>query len=82
MNPGRLLVFVRPELDSGEILYVSGEEFLNEVHNAGWDISDHNFPTPTQKGLQIFEGWIQVGPGEDPDVAIVGEFRKLTHWEM
>lgn len=81
LEPSSLVAFVRPELDSGPILTADGE-FLEEVRVSGWDISDHNMPLPTTMGLQIFEGWVEVGHEPDPDVSIVGSWRQLTHWEM
>lgn len=80
-EPSQALAFVRPELDQGPILAVTGA-FFDEVHAAGWDISDHNIATPTTPGLQIFEGWVDVGPGDDPDVRWEGGWRPLSHWEL
>jgi hypothetical protein len=82
-GPSEMLAFVRPGLDSGHILSASGE-FLTELRDGagGWDIADHNMPTPREHGLLLFDGWIEVGHGDSPDVSWVGEWRRLTHWEM
>jgi hypothetical protein len=80
-GPCSLVAFVRPELDSGPILTADGQ-FREEASASGWDISDHNITTPTEMGLQIFEGWLEVGHGPDPDVSLVGSWRRLDHWEM
>ena len=80
-NIGRLLVFVRPELDNGPILIHSGC-FSEEVWERGWDISDHEMPCATRMGLYIFEGFISYSPGPEPDIYFSGEYRDLTHWEM
>jgi hypothetical protein len=81
MKPGRLIAFVRPEMDHGPILSVDGA-FFDEVHDRGWDISDHDMPSGDQWGLLVFEGWVEHTSGPDPDVVLVGEWRPLTHWEM
>jgi len=61
-----------------------GTPFADEVEMAGYDIEDHCFPPPDppMSGLLIFEGWVQVGPGLEPDITIDGLWRPLTHWEM
>lgn len=81
-GPSRLLAFVRPELDSGPILEVDGEGFAAEIDPGGWDISDHNMLMPDHAGLQVYEGWVECGPGPDPDCSLVGRWRVLSHWEM
>lgn len=85
-EPGRMVVFLRewhPENGpSGPVLYAENP-FKLEVGQTGDDVGDLFFEGNTLlRGLLIFEGWIEVGPGEDPDVTCVGEWRKLTHWEM
>lgn len=81
MNPGRLIAFARASLDQGPIL-LAEEPFDEEIRQAGWDISDHELPKPPESGLWLFEGWIEVGPDIDPDIFFVGDWRRLTHWEM
>ena len=80
-EPCRLLAFVRPEGDNGPIL-AAGEGFFEAVHSAGWDISDHNMPCTdgVMYGLLLFEGW-QANP-EDDEPCLVGEWRRLTFWEL
>jgi len=77
-NIGRLLVFVRPELDNGPILIHNGC-FSDEVMYKGWDVSDHNMPCANVMGLQIFEGFLEV---IDEEVILSGSYRQLTHYEM
>ena len=85
MKPGTILAFVRPEGDNGPILSADGS-FLEEVHSSGWDISDHDMPKSTdtcgQHGLLVLEGWVERTGGPDPDTYMVGEWRRLTHYEM
>jgi len=79
----RAVAFVRGEaLDEGPILQWHGPELDNELSHGGRDIADHNFPPPPRGGLVIFEGWLEVSHGPDPDVMFVGEWRELTHWEI
>ena len=81
-GPSRLLAFAKGTPPSwGPILLADGE-FSEEVAVGGPDISDHEMPRPAEPGLQVFEGWVEVGPGEDPDVEIVGEWRRLDHFEL
>lgn len=80
-GPSRLVAYVREDLDEGPIL-LAEQAFAEEISMAGSDISDHDFPPPEAPGLWLFEGWLQIGPEPDPDVAIVGEWRRLDHWEM
>ena len=79
--PSRLLVFVHPDGCGGPILGTDGA-FLEEVSQAGWDISDHDMPCGPETGLHIFEGWVEIGPEPNPDTSFVGEWRRLTFWEM
>jgi len=81
MEPSMLLAYLHSQRDEGPILAATGE-FAEEVRNSGWDTSDHEMPCGDVAGLQVFEGWIEVGPGPDPDIAFVGSWRQLTHWEM
>ena len=82
-GPSALLAFVRPERGRGPILLATGE-FLTEVRDgcASWDIGDYDMPMPDRPGLLVFEGWIEVNAGPDPDVSFRGSWRQLTHWEM
>lgn len=80
-SPGKLLAFVRPEIDSGPILCAT-VPFLEEIWQSGWDISDHDMPMSDASGLQIFEGWIELSGDPEPDPRFVGQWRQLTHWEM
>lgn len=77
----RMLVFVRGK-DEGPILDVSGEDFTEEIAQSGSDICNHDIEKPPRQGLLVFEGWVEVSGGEDPDVLFVGGWRELTHWEM
>lgn len=87
----RLLAFIRRcDLEKGPegpILYVCDGPFRKEIELQGWDLSDHAFPKekvqqqPFQ-GLYIFEGWVEYTSEPDPDIAFVGAWRPLTHWEM
>ena len=91
-EPGRMVVFIRDwkeptdNIDrgpDGPILYVEGEMLKREVAEHSDELGDHIFEKRTElRGLLIFEGWVEVGMGEDPDVTLVGEWRKLDHWEM
>jgi hypothetical protein len=81
-GPDILLAFVGHGLDTGPILSATGE-FQRELERHGaQDIGDHNMPMPNAMGLLLFEGWIEIGPGDDPEVNWTGEWRRLTHWEM
>lgn len=80
-GPSRLIVFATGNQDQGPILLAEGC-FTEEVAVAGSDISDHELPRPDGPGLWVFEGWVNIGPGTDPDVFLDGEWRRLTHWEM
>ncbi len=81
IGPSEALVFVNDDLKSGPIL-IANPQFRLEVTSSGCDISEHSIPEPKEPGLQIFEGWVEVGSGDDPDVYWVGDWRRLTHWEM
>lgn len=78
---GRLVAYVNPDGCSGPILHYE-EVFAMEIESIGRDISDNDLPKPAQHGLMLFEGWLEVGAGPDPDVAFVGQWRRLTHWEL
>lgn len=82
-GPSRLMAYVHACGDEGPILSAVGA-FVDELKNAGYDVSDHDMPKPDvgHVGLLVFEGWVDVGPGDDPDVSLVGSWRRLTHWEM
>jgi len=79
-NIGRLLAFVRPELDNGPILIHDGI-LSEEVWAKGWNIKQHNLPCADFMGLQIFEGFVTTSNSESEKV-ISGAWRRLTHWEM
>lgn len=81
MGPGRLLAFVKEDLDEGPILLCSGA-FIEEIRECGYNIADHNMPAPNCHGLLVFEGFIEHTRGPDPDVMWLGEWRQLTHWEL
>lgn len=80
----RALVFVpfRPVSAHHGHVCAATAAFAEEVRDGGPAISDHNMPMPDRPGLVLFEGWVEVGAGEDPDVSWVGEWRPLSHWEM
>lgn len=66
----------------GIILDATGD-FQHEMREVGRCLDDHTFEEqPTTTGLQMFVGWVEVGPGDDPDVTLVGSWSPLTHWEM
>ncbi len=82
MEIARALCFVAPTGDEGPILFAEGG-LAEEISMAGSDISDHEMPCPDGiRGLLIFEGWMEYTAGPDPDLCFVGEWRRLTHWEM
>lgn len=88
-----MVAFVRKGTEHGEatikvgaegpILWATGD-FLRELQDGagGWDLGDHEIEEPTETGLLCFEGFIEVGFGEDPDVEWRGAWRRLNHWEM
>ena len=78
---GRMLIFVRPELDNGPILIHDGC-FSEQVLKGGWDISRHEMPCADIPGLQIFEGFVSYDSGEDRNIYLSGMYRQLTHYEM
>ena len=79
---GQILAFVRATGDEGPILAVMPNTGVaDEVGQAG-DICDHEFAVPDARGLLLWSGWVEVGIGPDPDVIMVGEWRRLTHWEL
>lgn len=77
---GCVLAFLRDEA-TGPVLETSGP-FTEEVRMAGYDIDDHTVPPTDMRGLAVFEGWVEVGHGEDPDVEWSGGWRMLTQWEL
>lgn len=89
---GRLICWVKkvdaqpdglPRCAEGEILEHDGDSFSAELEAVGsTNIGDHSLPKPPRAGLLAFEGWVELGPGQDPDPWFVGEWRELTHWEM
>lgn len=84
-TPSRALVFVKDGFpDKGGAILLSTGAFEVEVADGGPDITDHNLPMPPHKhvGLLIFEGWVEYGPADDDDPQWLGEWRRLTHWEM
>lgn len=80
-GPDRLIAFVNDDLQGGRILLAEGV-FFEEVSRHSWEMEDHLIPKAPHKGLMVLEGWIEVGPGDDPDVTFVGDWRQLTHMEM
>jgi len=80
-GPGRFVAFVRDTGDYGPVLYASGS-FVEEFRMGGYDVESLDMPVPSERGLLLFEGWVEIGPGPDPDVVAVGEWRRLTHWEI
>lgn len=83
--PGRMLAFVRNtgvNLLEGWVLYWE-PPFEGEVSDSRY-LEDHDFPqTPEHgEGLFLFEGYVHVTPGPEPDVEFEGAWRRLTHWEM
>ncbi len=80
-KPCQALIFVYPELSHGQILEATGD-FLVEAIEHSWIMDDHEMMMPVVPGIQIFEGWVEVGVGEDPDIRWFGSWRLLTHWEM
>lgn len=80
---GRLLAFVRDAAKKpieGWILYWEPpfkDEVSDSVH-----LEDHDFPNSNLEGLLLFEGYVYVTPGPEPDVEFHGAWRQLTHWEM
>lgn len=80
-GPDRVVAFVQSEWDESQILYAEGV-FADEVNAVSRCLGDHTVPTPERLGLQVFEGWLEVGTGDDPDVEWCGGWRMLTHWEM
>ena len=84
-GPSALLAYVRDETAHGPvglILEVTGA-FADEVSNGGLDLEDHGLPhVGPARGLLVFEGWIDVGVGPEPDVHWQGGWRALDHWEL
>jgi hypothetical protein len=88
-EPSVLVAFVRESdgrhgvFDEGPILEANGD-FLRELRDSagGWDIGDHNMPALDGPGLWMLCGWIETGPGPDPDVEFVGSWERLSHWSM
>ena len=92
-GPSAFLAFVRSSKETGDsrikigaeghILWATGE-FLRELNEHGsWQIADHEIEPPGNLvGLLVYEGFIEVGYGEDPDVEWRGSWRQLSHWEL
>lgn len=79
---GRLLAYVTDE-DDGFILEVErGTRIDEEVRMAGAYLCDHDITVAEQRGLLLWEGRVEVGAGPDPDVMLVGAWRRLTLTEM
>lgn len=86
-GPSRMLVWVTahgrhgPE---GTVLSAEGQ-FRDETMSSGSALEDHEFEAsadPSLTGLLVFEGWVEVGRGEDPDVKLCGWLRRVETWEL
>lgn len=81
MSLGRLVALVKAQVGQGLIIMADGA-FVEEVVNSGHFIEDHDMAVPQFSGLGIYEGFVHVTDGQDPDVVLEGEWRRLTHFEM
>lgn len=81
-EPARLLAFIE-KTDPLEGPILAWEEgFDAEIATGGRLLEDHVFDHTKALGLSLFEGYVEVGTGPDPDVHFRGQWRQLTHWEM
>jgi len=83
---GRLVAYVRTvdhAAPEGPVLWAS-DNFNRELEMGGFDLESHDFPPSDfgTCGLLVFEGWMEYGPGPEPDVYFRGDWRRLTFSEM